>query len=84
MEESLHALEQHKLTPTDESFIFQVRLQLLAQRVAHIREQHDSKRDSATASTASSSVPALLYLQSLLKQLQDSQSELSIGGPEQG
>lgn len=74
MEEALRVLERNKpYLPTDEAFIFQVRLQLLTQRAAHIREQHEA--DCARA--AATPVPAFLYLKSLQKQLQDFKDALS-------
>jgi hypothetical protein len=76
MEEALRVISMNKPCPTDESFAFQVRLQLLKQRAAYIREQHD--KDSARTATASvtPSVPGLLYLKTLLGQLHDLKSSL--------
>ncbi|KAL5349195.1 hypothetical protein ACLOAV_005483 [Pseudogymnoascus australis] len=42
MEEALRVIETNKSCLTDESFAFQVRLQLLKQRAAHIREQNET------------------------------------------
>lgn len=68
MEEALRILERIKPYPTDEVFIFQVKLQLLTQRAVHIREQQEA--DRARIATAAAA-PAFLYLKSLQKQLQD-------------
>ncbi|PCG90497.1 Hypothetical protein PENO1_055370 [Penicillium occitanis (nom. inval.)] len=76
MEEALRILERNKPYPTDEAFIFQVKLQLLTQRAAHIREQHEADR-ARIATAAATPVPAFLYLKSLQKQLQDFRVALS-------
>lgn len=39
MNEALQAIGANKTCPTDEVLAFQVRLQLLAQRTAHVREE---------------------------------------------
>lgn len=85
MEEALRILEKNKPYPTDEAFIFQVKLHLLTQRAAHIREQNevDRARIATTAATAAS-VPAVLYLRSLQKQLHDLREALSPGLKQQG
>ena len=83
MEEALRILERNKPYPTDEAFIFQVKLQLLTQRAAHIREQHEADR-ARIATAAATPVPAFLYLKSLQKQLQDFRVALSPELREQG
>lgn len=76
MEEALRILERNTPYPTDEAFIFQVKLQLLTQRAAHIREQHEADR-ARIATATSAPVPAFLYLKSLQKQMQDFRDALS-------
>lgn len=83
MEEALRIIERNKPYPTDEAFIFQVKLQLLTQRAAHIREQHEADR-ARIATAAAAPVPAFLYLKSLQKQLQDFRVALSPELREQG
>lgn len=65
MEEALRVIETNKSCLTDEAFAFQVRLQLLKQRAAHIREQNET---AATASVTTS-VPGLIYLKALRGEL---------------
>jgi hypothetical protein len=84
MEEALRILERNKPYPTDEAFIFQVRLQLLTQRAAHIREQHEADRARATTAALNTPVPSFLYLKSLQKQLQDYKEALSPEPRQQG
>ncbi|KAF2492494.1 hypothetical protein BU16DRAFT_574455 [Lophium mytilinum] len=69
MEDALRIIEASKACLTDEAFTFQVRLQLLKQRAAHIREQQEI--DGARTATASvtTSVPGLLYIKTLREQL---------------
>ncbi|OJJ45055.1 hypothetical protein ASPZODRAFT_153355 [Penicilliopsis zonata CBS 506.65] len=66
MEEALRVIGANKTCPTDEAFAFQVRLQLLKQRAAYIREQHDT-----AVAPVTTSVPGLLYLKTLQGQLHD-------------
>lgn len=69
MEEALRIIEMNKSCPADETFAFQVRLQLLKQRVAHIREQNEIDHDHTATSSVTTSVPGLLYLKTLKEQL---------------
>jgi hypothetical protein len=84
MEEALQILERIRPYPTDEAFIFQVKLQLLTQRAAHIREQHEADRARIATASATTPVPAFLYLRSLQKQLQDFRDALSTELRQQG
>ncbi|KFX86201.1 hypothetical protein O988_09718, partial [Pseudogymnoascus sp. VKM F-3808] len=65
MEEALRVIETNKSCLTDEAFAFQVRLQLLKQRAAHIREQNET----AAAASVTTSVPGLIYLKALREEL---------------
>ncbi|OBT60683.1 hypothetical protein VE03_09994 [Pseudogymnoascus sp. 23342-1-I1] len=65
MEEALRVIETSRACVTDEVFALQVRLQLLKQRAAHIREQNET---AATASVTTS-VPGLIYLKALRGEL---------------
>lgn len=76
MEEALRVIQKNKPYPTDEWFCFEVRLHLLMQRAAHIREQHDADRARTTATTAGP-VPGFLYLKALRGQLQEYHDALS-------
>ncbi|EED21432.1 tRNA processing endoribonuclease Trz1, putative [Talaromyces stipitatus ATCC 10500] len=77
MEEALRILERNMSCLADEAFIFQVRLQLLTQRAAHIREQHEADRARIETAAATMPIPSYLYLKSLQKQLQDFRDALS-------
>lgn len=77
MEEGLHALSANKACPTDEVFTFQVRLQLLAQRSIHIREQRQEDHTLVTPSTTTSPLPASIYVRSFHSQLQELRASLS-------
>ncbi|KAK9482625.1 C6 transcription factor [Lipomyces starkeyi] len=78
MEEALRVIVTNKQYPTDEAFAFQVRLQLLTQRVAHLREQHETDRARTVATaTAAMAVPSFLYLKALRGQLQELRDSLS-------
>lgn len=77
MEETLRVIESNKQYPADEVFASQVRLQLLTQRVAHLREQHETDRARTPTNTANVPAPAFLYLKSLRNQLQEYKDSLS-------
>jgi hypothetical protein len=79
MEEGLRIIEMNKEYSSDQAFVCQVRLQLLAQRVYQIREQH-----ALTAITGIPPVPASFYLKVLQGQLQDLKSLLSPHLPQVG
>lgn len=84
MEEALHIVETNKGCPTDKEFAFQVRLQLLAQKAADIREQHEADFARAATTATTAHVPALLYLKALLGQLQELKTSLSPELQQQG
>lgn len=69
MEEALRIIETNKSCPTDQTFAFQVRLQLLKQRAAHVREHHEIDRGRTAEASVATSVPDLLYLKNLREQL---------------
>ena len=77
MEEGLHIISMNKKYPSDEAFAFQVRLQLLAQKVAQVREQHEADRTDIMATTATPPAPTSLYLGVLQGQLQELKASLS-------
>lgn len=85
MEEALRMIEKNKPYPTDERFVFEVRLHLLMQRAAHIREQQETDRARTTATTTTAApVPAFLYLKALRGQLQEYRDALSPELQQQG
>lgn len=84
MEEALRVIEKNKPYPTDEWFVFEVRLHLLMQRAAHIREQHETDRARTTAATTAAPVPAFLYLKALRAQLKEYRDALSPELQQQG
>lgn len=71
MEEALRIIETSKSCLADEAFALQVRLQLVKQRAAHIREQHDIDSARTATASATTSVPGLLYLKTLGEQLHE-------------
>ncbi|KAI1762953.1 putative C6 transcription factor [Hypoxylon sp. FL1150] len=77
MEEGLHALATSKACPTDEAFAFQVRLQLLAQKSIYIREQRQEDNTIVAPSTATSRLPASMYVRSFHSQLQELRGSMS-------
>ncbi|XXG98168.1 hypothetical protein Hte_004489 [Hypoxylon texense] len=77
MEEGLHALSVNKACPTDEVFAFQVRLQLLAQRSIHIRDQRQEDSTLIAPSTTATPLPASIYVRSFHSQLQELRASLS-------
>jgi hypothetical protein len=84
MEEALRVIEKNKPYPTDEWFVFEVRLHLLMQRAGHIREQHETDRARTAASTTAAPVPGFLYLKALRGQLQEFRDALSPELQQQG
>ncbi|KAI1267993.1 hypothetical protein F5Y18DRAFT_377094 [Xylariaceae sp. FL1019] len=78
MEDSMHFVEKNAGGPSDEAFIFQVRLQALAQKATTLRERHvgDSSQSTSVAAGASAG-PVLLYTKVLREQLQELRSSLS-------
>lgn len=73
MEEALDVISMNEVCPSDEAFAFQVRLQLVAQKVAQVREQHKADRTDVATLPA----PTSLYLEVLQKQLQELKASLS-------
>lgn len=82
MEECLRAVGANKECPTDEAFVFQVRLQLIVQRAVQIREQQEV--DHTYTATAATPLPTFLYLKTLQGQLQELRASLSPGLQHQG
>jgi len=74
MDEGLRAIGANKECATGESFAFQVRLQLLAQRAVQVREQQE----------ATTPLPASFYLKALKGQLQELRGSLSPQLQQQG
>jgi hypothetical protein len=75
LEEALGILQMNKSCSTDETLAFQVRLQLLMQRAAHIREQHEADQSLMGVAPTATSMSSFLYLKALrgeLQQLKDS------------
>ncbi|KAI2464462.1 putative C6 transcription factor [Annulohypoxylon bovei var. microspora] len=75
MEEGLRAISSNKECPTDEGFALQIRLQLLAQRTVHIREQQEA--DCSHLATAP--LPSFVYLNALQGQLQELRDSIPPG-----
>ncbi|KAI1734529.1 hypothetical protein F4680DRAFT_437822 [Xylaria scruposa] len=71
MEEACRVIEKSKSPPTDQAFAFQVRLHVLKQRVAYIREQHEGDRPRTATASMTGSVPGLLYLKTMRGQLHE-------------
>ncbi|KAI3316856.1 putative C6 transcription factor [Xylariaceae sp. AK1471] len=71
MEEACRVIEKNKSSPTDEAFAFQVRLHVLKQRAAYIREQHETDRARTATASVTASIPGLLYLKTLRGQLRE-------------
>lgn len=71
MEEALRVITLRKSCPTNEVFVFQVRLQLLKQRADYVRQQDEI--DCARTGTAhvAASAPRFLYLKTLRTQLHE-------------
>jgi hypothetical protein len=73
MEEALRVITLSKSCPTDEVFVFQVRLQLLKQRADYVRQQDEiycARIGTAVAAIA----PRFLYLKTLRTQLHELRS----------
>lgn len=72
MEDSLRVVEANKSCSTDEALALHVRLHVLHRKAAYIREQREADLAQATATTSSTmSLPGLLYLKSLRRQVQE-------------
>ncbi|KAI8626418.1 putative C6 transcription factor [Xylariaceae sp. FL1651] len=74
MEEACRAIEKNSSSPKDEMFAFQVRLHVLKQRAAYIREQHETDRARTLTASVTASIPGLLYLKTLREQLHELRS----------
>ena len=77
MEEALHIIAANKACPTDESFAFQVGLQLLAQKTTQAREYADQKQTRAATDAPTASLSTLLYLNTLQERLKELRSSVS-------
>lgn len=86
MEDALRVIAGDKACPADGMLAFQVRVQLITHRAAQVREQHETHRSHAGASSgpAPSVVTGLLYLGTLRAELQGLQDSLSTGFHGQG
>lgn len=73
MEEALQVITMNQSCPGDQPFVFQVRLQLLKQRADDIRQQ-DETDCARTGTTPTASVPRLLYIKTLRRQLDELRS----------
>ncbi|KAI0109053.1 putative C6 transcription factor [Nemania sp. FL0031] len=78
MEEACRLIEGNKSSSSDQAFAFQVRLHVLKQRAAHIREHQESGRDRVRTggTSATGSIPGLLYLKSMRRQLREITSSI--------
>lgn len=72
MEKYLRTLAANKHCRTDATFVYQVRLQLIAQETVRAREQLDLNQRQGTAS-----LPLSLFFNPLQRQLQDLRSTMS-------
>ncbi|KAI0842745.1 putative C6 transcription factor [Hypoxylon sp. FL0890] len=75
MEEGLRAIALNKDCPTDEAFSFQVRLQVLAQRTVHLREQREANSPHVTTTA----LPAFIYLNALQRQVHELREAIPSG-----
>lgn len=71
MEEACRVIENNKSPPTDQAFAFQVRLHVLKQRATYIREQHEGDHPRTATASVTGSVPGLLYLKTMRRQLRE-------------
>ncbi|GAB1192037.1 hypothetical protein APSETT444_001221 [Aspergillus pseudonomiae] len=74
MEETLHILTLNGPCPTDKLFVSQVRLQLLKQKAENVRQREETECAHTGTAPATISLPQLLYLKTLRKQLQELRS----------
>ncbi|MCJ1387068.1 hypothetical protein MMC17_010197 [Xylographa soralifera] len=84
IEEAVRIIETNKDCSTDEAFAFQVRLQLLAQKTAHVRERANEDRAHAAVDGPTASLPTLLYLNTLQERLRELRSSVSQAVQQQG
>jgi hypothetical protein len=73
MEEALQFIKMNKACAADELFVTQVRLQLLKQRADDIRQQ-DESNCARTGTAPAASVPRILYLKTLRRELHELRS----------
>ncbi|KAI1122064.1 putative C6 transcription factor [Nemania abortiva] len=71
MEEACRVIEKNNSSPSDQALAFQVRLHVLKQRAAYIREQHEKDRARTGTASVTRSIPGLLYLKSMRRQLRE-------------
>ncbi|KAJ8125258.1 hypothetical protein O1611_g8381 [Lasiodiplodia mahajangana] len=76
MEEACRVIEGNKSSSSDQAFAFQVRLHVLKQKAAHVREHHERDRARTGATSATGSIPGLLYLKSMKQQLREITSSI--------
>ncbi|KAL2814865.1 hypothetical protein BDW59DRAFT_17638 [Aspergillus cavernicola] len=74
MDEALRVITLNKSCPGDKLFVSQVRLQLLKQRADDVRQQDETNSARKGTSPAAVSVPRLLYLKTLRRQLDELRS----------
>ncbi|KAI0147341.1 hypothetical protein GGR57DRAFT_259965 [Xylariaceae sp. FL1272] len=79
MEDAIRFIQNNSERPSDEGFVFQVRLQALAQKVAHVREQHVGNNSQSRSVAAAAAGPVLLYTKVLREQLEELRNSLSLG-----
>lgn len=84
MEEGLHAIEKNENCPSDKAFAFQVRLQLLAQKMIQVRERQEADGIDILTPSTLPPAPASLYLGVLQKQLQELKASFSPNFKETG
>ncbi|GAB1204098.1 hypothetical protein APSETT445_002747 [Aspergillus pseudonomiae] len=84
MEETLHILTLNGPCPTDKLFVSQVRLQLLKQKAENVRQREETECAHTGTAPATISLPQLLYLKTLRKQLQELRSSFPSDLPQTG
>ena len=77
MEAGLHAIEMNESCPSDKAFAFQVRLQILAQKITQVRERQGAGGIDILTPSALPPAPASLYLGVLQKELQELKASIS-------
>lgn len=65
METGINAISFSSMTPSDSCFSFHVRLHILMQEAAQVRERCEMGLTSGKSSSEASSIPNVLYLKSL-------------------
>ncbi|KAJ5515028.1 C6 transcription factor [Penicillium fimorum] len=77
MEEALQLIATNKSCAADELFVAQVRLQRLKQRAEDVRQQ-DETNYARTGTASAASVPRILYLKTLRRELHDLRSSFRV------